>query len=95
MLEQLKVQLQQKINSLASQVKLIISQVNELRQAIVMLKSNSEKLQNLMPELKTLQTDVERSVAKFEFKTQPRLERIQQHVDHIQTELNKFQRKSK
>lgn len=93
MFAQLKINMHNTITSFLNQFKQLFTQFNQLRQAIVTLKENSEHIQKVLPDVENFQNDVERSVAKFKFKTDPRLEKIEYHLNHIQTEINKYQHK--
>lgn len=93
MFAQLRTNIYNAIQSFLKQFSQLFAQLKQLKQSIVTLKENSEQLQKILPEVKDLQTDVDRSVAKFKFKTDPRLEKIEYHLNHIQTELKKYQRR--
>lgn len=93
MFAKFKDQLNQRFEKISIQVTETRGQVNHLKHSIEALQTSSNRLQSLLPEINEFQTDLQRSVDKFNFKSQPRIDKIKTHVDAINHELAKYQRK--
>lgn len=60
-----------------------IADVKDLIHSIRGLQSNVKKLQRALPAVTEFQNEVQRSVDKWRFKSQPRIDKIKETADQI------------
>lgn len=56
------------------------------------LEQQTNKLKLISKDIETVSSDINQDIDKFKFKTNPRIEKINYRISHIQSELNKFTR---
>ncbi|MDO4903604.1 MAG: hypothetical protein Q3959_05015 [Limosilactobacillus sp.] len=67
-------------------IKETLLEVKGLIQSCRDLKNGVEELQDAIPEVKAFQTDISKSVSKWQFKNQPRLDRINEKLTKMDQE---------